>query len=36
MLKSGPERALLLPQGSYGRAIRLGPDNKLLFADVYD
>ena len=36
MLKSGPERALLLPQGSYGRAIRPGPDNKLLFADVYD
>ena len=36
VLVSGPERAFLLPQGSYEKAIRPGLDDKSLFDRVYD
>ncbi len=35
-LIAGAEEALLLPEGSYGKAVRPGGDNKSLFDDVYD
>ncbi|HEU4957740.1 MAG TPA: hypothetical protein VFT40_08965, partial [Sphingomicrobium sp.] len=36
MLKVGPDEALLLPEGDYSGLFEPGPDNKLLFAKVYD
>ena len=35
-LMVGPAEALLLPEGNYSGLFESGPDNKLLFAKVYD
>jgi hypothetical protein len=35
-MSSGPAEALLVPQGSYKGLFSRGPDNKELFAHVYD
>lgn len=35
-LRNGPPEALLLPEGAYDGVIARGPDDKALFAHVYD
>ena len=35
-LRAGPRAALLLPEGRYEQVVRTGPDNKRLFAGVYN